>query len=80
LTRDGSSCRSGFGKAPHERRRSAGRGTHTDVPQAHRAAAMEKLEQTRDRQKVLGAMDHDDFGSVLPPPDQHCPRIRVSIR
>jgi len=29
-----------------------------------------KLEQTREKQAVLGAMDHDDFGSVLPPPEQ----------
>lgn len=29
-----------------------------------------KLEQTREKQAVLGAMDQDDFGSVLPPSEQ----------
>lgn len=28
-----------------------------------------KLAQTREKQAVLGIMDQDDFGSVLPPPD-----------
>lgn len=29
-----------------------------------------KLAQTLEKQRVLGAMDHDDHGLVLPPPDQ----------
>jgi formate C-acetyltransferase len=29
-----------------------------------------KMEQTREKQMVIGAMDHDDFGSILPPEDQ----------
>ena len=28
-----------------------------------------KLEQTREKQEVLGAMDHDDWAVVLPPPE-----------
>jgi pyruvate-formate lyase len=39
-------------------------GRRIDLLRAH------KIEQTREKQSVIGAMDHDDFGSILPPPDQ----------
>ncbi|NPV78833.1 MAG: formate acetyltransferase [Firmicutes bacterium] len=29
-----------------------------------------KLEQTREKQQVIGSMDHDDWGLILPPPDK----------
>lgn len=29
-----------------------------------------KLEQTREKQQVVGAMNHDDWGLILPPPDR----------
>lgn len=29
-----------------------------------------KLAQTREKQQVVGAMNHDDWGLILPPPDQ----------
>ena len=29
-----------------------------------------KLAQTRDKQELIGSMDHDDHGLILPPPDR----------
>lgn len=39
---------------------------------AERLAALRatKLAHTREKQEVIGAMDHDDWGIILPPPDQ----------
>ena len=44
----------------------------TDWTYAARIAALraEKLRQTSEKQALLGAMDHDDHGLILPPPDR----------
>ncbi len=34
------------------------------------ALRLAKLAQTREKQQVIGAMDHDDHGLILPPPDR----------
>jgi len=43
-----------------------------DWTYATRTAALraEKLRQTSEKQALLGAMDHDDHGLILPPPDR----------
>lgn len=41
--------------------------TYAERLDALRAA---KLEQTREKQRVIGAMDHDDWALVLPPPER----------
>jgi formate C-acetyltransferase len=40
--------------------------TYTDRLEALRA---EKLRQTREKQEVIGSMDHDDWALILPPPE-----------
>ncbi len=44
----------------------------TDLSYAERLEALRaaKLEQTREKQRVIGAMDHDDWALVLPPPER----------
>src|SRR5512146_2495991 len=34
------------------------------------ALRAEKMRQTREKQELIGAMDHDDHGLILPPPDR----------
>ena len=29
-----------------------------------------KLQHTREKQEIIGAMDHDDWGQILPPPER----------
>ena len=41
--------------------------TYQERLEALRAA---KLQQTLEKQRVVGAMDHDDHALILPPPDQ----------
>lgn len=37
-----------------------------------------KLDQTREKQRVLGPMDHDDWGLILPPAEQRTVRQRTT--
>ncbi|MCE5259928.1 MAG: hypothetical protein LLG44_12865, partial [Chloroflexi bacterium] len=34
------------------------------------ALRIAKLDQTREKQELVGAMDHDDWALILPPPER----------
>src|SRR5512135_2497447 len=46
--------------------------TAPDQRYARRLQALraEKLAQTREKQELVGAMDHDDWSLILPPPER----------
>src|SRR5512142_1295696 len=43
---------------------------HLTYQQRLDALRATKLQQTRDKQELIGAMDHDDWALILPPPDR----------
>ncbi len=47
--------------------RAAGRFTYAERLEALRAT---KMAQTREKQEVIGSMDHDDWALILPPPER----------
>ncbi len=46
--------------------------SRTELPYEQRLDALRgtKLAQTREKQQVIGAMDHDDWALILPPPER----------
>ena len=46
--------------------------SRTELPYQQRLEALRrtKLEQTQEKQRVIGAMDYDDWALILPPPER----------